>query len=309
MNRRLLILFLFWTAWHRPLNSFSQQVPELLSFYFTEVRSGKYPAIPKQITIAENALVTLENVRPYLTDTSATVRAKGYGIVQLAGTNARQSSIRESATILLTEGCKDNDPGNAGIAIEYLTSFIKSDFTSSVKDSLRNQFKRRPPHFNTLIKLVGFLDLKDLSGDIRALTTIDNPSNIRWAAILSLARMGDATARQDLMRRVSKLPVNDEVVHHVFPDLLYTRTRDGLQYMIEILRSDNKTCLSADAEQETPILCGYRVMEQLAPAIMGYPLDLDESGDIKSSDYLASLASVRYWFLKNKDYEILRDRF
>jgi len=75
--------------------------------------------------------------------------------------------------------------------------------------------------------------------------------------------------------------------------------------MIEVLMSDLANCESADNDNPTAILCGYRVMEQLAPAIKNYPLTLDASGDVKTNDYKKSLALVRKWFQENKDIYII----
>jgi hypothetical protein len=79
--------------------------------------------------------------------------------------------------------------------------------------------------------------------------------------------------------------------------------------MVEVMQRDDKNCMTADAEREEPMPCGYRIMEQLAPVIVGYPVQLDESGDIKAKDYTAALQKVRDWFTKYTDYTILRDRF
>jgi hypothetical protein len=121
--------------------------------------------------------------------------------------------------------------------------------------------------------------------------------------------MDDAPALKDLMQRVSKLPVNDDVVYKLFPDLIYTRQKESIDYMIEALNSDVKTCFTADAEKEVEILCGYRIMEQLAPVIADYPFNLDESGDLQTDDYPSALLTVRNWFRTHKNYTILTDHF
>ncbi|HNP07664.1 MAG TPA: hypothetical protein PKN99_08545, partial [Cyclobacteriaceae bacterium] len=129
----------------------------------------------------------------------------------------------------------------------------------------------------------------------------------RWAALLALARMGDQEATQSVMRRAQRLPVNDDVVYEVFPDLVYTRQRSAIDYLIVELKRDEKKCFTADAEDETPITCAYRIMEMLAPVIDKYPLELDASGDIKTKDYKKSLVTVRAWFERNKDYGIVQE--
>jgi len=79
--------------------------------------------------------------------------------------------------------------------------------------------------------------------------------------------------------------------------------------LIQTLNNDAKNCMSADAEHETKIPCAYRVMEMLAPVIEGYPLTVDESGDIVTNDYEDALKKVREWFVAHPDYKIDKSRF
>lgn len=310
MQKKVKILFLtVLTIIISPLMSNSQDVREAMTLYFSEVRHGKFPPVPKTLSLSENSKNTLEAITPYLTDTLQDVRAKALSLVNLAGNNARQGSMRELAVQKLIMGIKDKSSGNAGSSLEYLSNFLQDDFNAIAKDSIRKLFKQKTLHYDKLIKIIGFLDLKDLAETIRPLSSQGNPHQLRWAALLALTRLQDATARQELMNRVRKLPVNDDVVYEIFPDLIYTRDREAINYMVELIHSDGKFCISPDAEREIPIPCGYRIMEQLAPVIKDYPLQIDESGDLKTEDYLAALASVRYWFTKHKDYSILTDKY
>jgi hypothetical protein len=105
------------------------------------------------------------------------------------------------------------------------------------------------------------------------------------------------------------LPVNDEVVYQIYPDLVYTRQKEIVALLIGQLNSDVKNCESADAERPANIPCAYRVMEMLAPAIEGYPVKLDASGDIDAKDYTEALQKVRTWFKEHPDYKISKDKF
>lgn len=266
--------------------------------------------MPKQLYLPENAKVALSSLPSYLSDTMTIIRAKAYAIAELAGTNSQQSSLREEAVTKLIEGCKDHDSGNVGIALGYLTSFRKEDFTTAAKDTVVNLFDRKTPHYDKLIRLIGFLELKQTQNDLRALSQQTAASKKdRWAAMLALARMDDSNATEKIMDRVRKIPVNDNVVYQLFPDLVYIRQREAIGLLIETLNSDEKNCMSADAEREAKIPCGYRVMEMLAPVIEGYPLAVDESGDIDTNDYVGALKKVREWFTAHPDYRIDKNRF
>jgi hypothetical protein len=91
---------------------------------------------------------------------------------------------------------------------------------------------------------------------------------------------------------------------------VFTRHTDAIAYMVEALNSDEQNCLTADAEREVPIPCGYRIMEQLASIIEKYPLTLDPGGDLKTKEYPLALKTVREWFDKHgRNYVINRDRY
>jgi len=286
-----------------------QQTSDRLTLYFSEVRAGKNPAIPTEVLKADHAKAVLTALATYQSDTLASVRLKVYTIEHRLGHESKQGVVRQVAVDKLVQGARDKDSGNAGLALDYLTTFGKDDFTAASKDSLRNILRTNPAHIDQVFKLIGFLELADVKETIRPYTLAGNPQAVRWAALVSLARMNDLPAINEVMRRVRKLPVNDDMIYKIFPDLVYTRHTEAIRYMVEVLYSDEKNCLSADAEREEPIPCAYRIMEQLAPIIDGYPLPLDESGDIKTNDYQAALKKVREWFSKHRNYTVLRDRF
>jgi len=287
----------------------AQQTDALLKRYFAEVRAGKSQPVPEKLSLATEAKHTLAAIAPYLADSAAAVREKAYAIVQHTGINTQLVPLRQNAVTKLVAACKDRDSGNAAKAIAYLSGFNKEDFTAASKDTLASLFRRKIPHYEKLIRLTGFLELKQLQSDLRALSQQGSAhKKDRWAAMLALARMGDTYAMDDIMKRVQRLPVTDEVVYDIFPDLVYTRQRPAIDYLLATLNSDEKNCSSASADHSEKIPCAYRVMEMLAPAIEGYPLKRDESGDIDTKDYPAALQTVREWFKANKSFKILSDR-
>ena len=127
----------------------------------------------------------------------------------------------------------------------------------------------------------------------------------QWAAQLALARLGDPEALATVLTRVKQEPVNDDVVYELLPDLVYTRQKAALDYLVTIIQSDEKNCQSADPEAEQSILCGYRVLELLPPVIQNFPLTVDESGDLAVSDYPSALQQAREWLKENDDYQIV----
>jgi len=70
------------------------------------------------------------------------------------------------------------------------------------------------------------------------------------------------------------------------------------------------TCLSANADSEENILCGYRVLEYIAPVMINFPLPIDEFSELEIDDYEAGLSEVRQWMAdQDGEYELVMDRY
>jgi hypothetical protein len=278
--------------------------------YFAAVRAGHHPPLSDALAGRESESHLLEDLQPFLLDSVDAVRAKAYDLASLIASGSSDSALRHAGTAILVQACKDSVVENCGLALELLTHFRKKDFSSAVLDSMRRYIRSgRCRHLDQAMKIAGFLGLKDLVDDIRPYAQPGNTVPIRWAALLSLARMGEHSAVSEVAKRVKKFPINDDVVYQLFPDLLFTRQRDLISIAIDALKKDERSCLSADAERQVPIPCGYRIMEMLAPIIDGYPLRLDESGDLAVSDYPAALDRVRNFFDSQTDYKIVLDTY
>lgn len=281
-----------------------------LENYFSQIKGGKQPNIPAEFGKPENATAILNLLPLYLKDSTALVRGCAASLSRLIGVQSKTAAQRSKAVQQLVAAAKDKDSGNAGAALMFLSEFRKSDFSLVDQDTLFNMLKRKAPHLNLLIRLMGYLEIQSSKNELFNLSQTSSLSRRdRWAALLALARLGDQQAIDNMMARVRKMPVTDAVVYEVFPDLIYTRTHEATDYMIEALYSDSKNCESANSESSQRIPCAYRVMEMLAPVIETYPLKLSESGDIDSNDYPMALETVRAWFKVNRNYKISKEKF
>jgi len=82
------------------------------------------------------------------------------------------------------------------------------------------------------------------------------------------------------MERVERQPVNDDLVYEIVPYLVYTRRQEAFKFLERIIQSNESTYLSANADNEENILCGYRVLEYIAPVMINFPLPVDEFGEL-----------------------------
>jgi len=271
------------------------QTKSTIDSYFQEIRKGKNPAIPFSLIEGDlNALIS--NLAPYLNDSSEAVRKKDISILKDIGLKSKQDA-RRTVTFAIAQSIRKENQS----AIAALRKFRKEDFEKIAVDSLLGFLKQKNLQKNELIRLIGFVGGPEAIEPMREFSDPKNSQSIRWSSLLAMVRLGDVDATNSVLQRSKKLKVNDEVVNQLFPDLVYTHQKLIYDYLIEVLVSDQANCLSADNDNPTSILCGYRVMEQLAPAIKDYPLELDASGDVKTNDYKKSLTLIRHWFEQNKN--------
>lgn len=298
MTRLFLLAVLSATFLHA-----TAQPDKLIDSYFQEIRKGKRLPPPFAISDA-NSDKLVSSLVPFLNDSSEDVRLKDILILKDIGINSKQVAIRQKVTSHLVLLMAGNDRPRV-TAFACLKKFSKDDFEEASKDSLLNFINGKYPRKEELIKLIGFTANPDAIEKIKKFSTPENPASLRWSALLALARLGDQEAISSVLQRAKKVKVNDEVVTQLFPDLIYTRQKQVIDYLITVLMSDEANCESADNDNPVTILCGYRVMEQLSAAIKNYPLALDASGDIKTNDYKKSLQEVRNWFKQSNGSYII----
>ncbi|MCE2994870.1 MAG: hypothetical protein ACK5RG_07625 [Cyclobacteriaceae bacterium] len=287
---------------------FAQQ--SKLEIYFNQVRAGKYPSIPTEITKPENASNALSVLNGYLNDSIVFVRQRAASVSRYIGTQSKVNAVRTKAVDQLVMAAKDKDNGNVGAALLYLTEFKKKDFTKSNQDTLYSIFKRKQAHLNILIRLMGYLEIQTSKNDLYNLSQDQSLGRKdRWTAMLALARMNDEQAITDVLNRVKRMPLTDAVVYDIFPDLVFTRRPEAISFLVEAIYSDAKNCESPNSDNAERIPCAYRIMEMLAPVIENYPLKQNASGDIETTDYTGALQQVRNWFKSYTNYSILRDTY
>lgn len=278
----------------------AQTISQQIQTYAGQLRQSQSVAIPLALREDKNAKEVIEVARQYFADTLWQVRAKMYALVGEIGAKSRDQNLRQQAVGKLVNATADLD--NLDLLLSRLSAFNGNDFGQPARDTLVSRFRKNPPYLDQLARLCGDLGIMELKDDLKAMSgPATKNQRTRWAALLALARMGDAEALNGIMKRVQRLPVNDDVVYEIFPDLIYTRQRPAIDYLIVELNKDEKKCSTAD---DMPVTCAYRIMEILAEVIEKYPLQADVGGDIKTKDYEKSLATVRQWFKKNKEYQI-----
>ena len=167
-------------------------------------------------------------------------------------------------------------------------------------EALRNQ--------EDYILLAGFLQRADL---LELVPEEDRSVRaVRRSINLAKVRAGNEERRDNLLKNLRRLDVNDEFVYEVVPLLVYTRDREIFRFLWELVITESKTCTPPDAEMSGRIDCAYRIVEYLGTAVAGFPVKIDEDHNLITPDYAAALAEIRRWYAAHvKDYEILTNTY
>jgi len=153
------------------------------------------------------------------------------------------------------------------------------------------------------VLLLGFLGEAAAIGRIAAEAEKTDP--LKRAVNLARVRSGDADRRANLLKNVRRYNIEDDFTYSVLPLLVYTRQREVLDYLWQQLITENLRCSPSDAETSGRIDCAYRIAEVIAPAIIDFPVAVDEEGNLITEDYRSALQEIRRWYAAHaKDYQI-----
>jgi len=221
-------------------------------------------------------------------------------IKKLADAKSRPAVKAEAVKFFLVTA-KSRYSSVVAKSFRLLQSIPAKNFDKSAVDSIAVMISKSPRNYSDAILLAGYLNepifidvIKRVFPNSRGFTRQE-----QWATYKVLARLGDKEALAYCVKKVTALPVNDQVVDVLFPDLIYTRQKEAVDVLIKVLNSDEKLCSSTNPNSDGKILCGYRIMEMLAPVIENFPVKTLPSGDLDVNDYTKALFEVRDWFQKS----------
>ncbi|GHV66733.1 hypothetical protein FACS1894199_10780 [Bacteroidia bacterium] len=224
---------------------------------------------------------------------------------------------RNAAVKLLVNGIADTNGGLVGQVLEYLQAFPITDFdTESQSIIIGHLTNPHTPHYEDLVLLAGYVGIgrdelnHQYFSQNESKNVSKNVSTMRkWNIALALARMGDKEKLNYCLQKIKKAPMNSNIVGYALPNLIYTRQKPALDYCVELLYSDEKLCRSPNPEISETINCAYRIIEQLAQVIVGFPIQVNPSIGLETDDYPKTLQFVRDWFKANPEYTIKTDTY
>ena len=262
----------------------------------------------KNILESNNIKKLVKELSPYYSDSIEKIRIKAYYLTYKKGIQ-EQTSDSKIAVACLMKGCFDKNGGIVGQNLEYLQEFPPSAFNSGAKAQIKALLsKRHIIHHKKIAMLAGYVGA---ASDIiqQQLLQPDLSNEKRWALSLALARQGNEEYINYCVNAIKKMPVSNDLIYYVIPDLIYIRQKEAIDYCIEIINNNEKLCVSADPDKQEKIVCGYYILELIAPVISDFPFQTDGTGSLITNDYELALTKIRTWFKENPDYILKKEIF
>ena len=292
--------------------TFCQSISKDLANAMSIIRKGNYTdgVTPFQKYIRESPTPLIKETEPYLSDTLGTIRNFAFELIHAAAKKNIDIAIRQQVVMDLLRGYNDKYPGIPNVTSKYLKQYKSDDFNSVAKDSIRAIIRRGNKYLEHIILVAGYINLPDSKSDILAIITSPQQSDkTKWAAHLALSRMGDDSETSYCIRIMKSRKMDNAIIYNMTPGLIYTHQKASYDYLVSLLNSNEKNCISPNPDSGEKILCAYRIMEFLAPVIIDFPLETIRGvNQIKTKNYDTALDTARAWFKVHMlDYKIKND--
>ena len=250
----------------------------------------------------------------YLSDSLPRTRGGAYRMIYKTGVRDDNPSNRMLAVKILVKGLNDTDGGVIGKVIGYMQEFKPGDFDSEQRYNISMKVKEQPKprYMHKLILLTGYLNIDELIYNYKQM--LNDPAKYKereqWNMKLAMARMGDEESANAVIKRISRLKLNDDVAYDIYPSLAYVRSKEAFDILFDGIMSKEKNCLSSNPDNEAAIICAFRILEYTAQYVEGFPIETDKFGAPIMDDYDAALVTVRKWIKTNKnDYKLITDKY
>lgn len=244
---------------------------------------------------------------PYLESQEKNQTTAAISLLTRIGSQHQNLKTRQLAVNLLLDAGQQKSLSKNTIA-NNLKQFNRADFDQVAKTKLMVIIQSKTPHLKEFILLAGFLNMQAELEILKEHLKKGSVQEQAWK--LALTRCDNPWLANSMMKKVAEIPVNDDFIYVVVPLLIYTRSKKAMDYLFDLILSQESFCTSADEHNNSNILCAYRLMEMVAPVIQNFPVSTTISGDLAVQDYESALETVRNWITNNQeDYTLNMEVF
>lgn len=298
MNRFIIIIF------YVSLSMNMQAQTDVLKQHFQSIEKGATAFINKaQLQTFETDMNVISDLQAYLVAEQPKVAFESTQLMAKIGAAHQDETSRRTAVRALLNHAQTAPTTLLEKIAKGLQKFKAEDFDEVAIEQLKTVIAAKRPYLDLYIKLAGFLKQTDLLNQLKE--TYKEDKALYQSISVALVRSGDEKKMASLLRNIAKIKLNDDYIYNLVPLLVYTRQKKTTDILFDIILSDEKSCTHPGPDVEGTMICAYRVIEELAPYIKEFPVEVGVSGDLKVKSYPKALKTVRAWIMEHReDYEL-----
>lgn len=284
-------------------SGFSQSdLTSQINLLMNQIRAGSAGNTEKaKILSNPNFKEVSQSLSKFFTDSSSAIRYESLNINTQIAIKSKDKIVIIKAIQDNVKNCVMNGSINNQIA-GLLKKYNKSDFSAEELLLINNTLQSQQNNLGTLTKIYAFAGQPSVSSDINLLLSKPNLTKSDKRDLkLALVRCGDERLTNKMYETLKLQVINDDLIYSALPDVIYTKNKLLFGHLLNAILSNDKKCSSANNDDNTPIICAYRLIEQMAPHINNFPVAINEKGEINSKDLGKTLIEAREWISKNKD--------
>jgi hypothetical protein len=273
-----------------------------INLLMQQIRSGATVTVDKQSILASSAYK--ENAQlfaKYFSDTLFSIRYEALNLnTQLSLRSNDKSLVSKSIKGILDNAITKGQLNNQIVAL--LKKYAQTDFSAENLNQIKNILSTQENNIGALVKVYAFAGGPAVANEISNLSSKPALSKLDKGDIkLALVRCGDENLVAQMTAKLKEQVVNDNLIYYGLPEIIYTKNKSLLSFLLNSILSDDKKCTSANSDDNQAITCAYRLIENLAPEIIDFPATINERGEIASTDLNKTLVDVREWIKKNQN--------
>lgn len=298
MKHKLTLLFALFTIVVSAQTEISKQVITLMQ----QIRLGSAITVDKTKLLASStAKETSQTLTKYFGDSTINVRYEALSLNSQIALKSKDASLIKKSIQGILNNCVFNNHIHTQI-VGLLKKYITSDFSLEELTLLNSILQNQENTIGALTKIYAFAGQSAVVSNINALLSKPNLTKADKKDIkLALVRCNDERLSAKMLETLKQQVVNDNLIYSALPDILYTKNKLLYTYLLNAILSDDKKCSSANNDDTTPIVCAFRLIEQVAPSIVNFPVSVNEKGEIISKDLNKTLTETRAWITANKE--------
>lgn len=297
MKYNYLIALLFSGLLAFPQGDLTKQIQTLMS----QLRVQQPVTVDRsKITTSANYKETSEALSKYAGDTVLNVRYEALNLSSQVAARSKDKALIKKSIRNIIKNCVINNTINNQI-VNLLKRHVKQDFENDELIMIQTTLESQENNIGNLAKIYAFAGGPAVLPSLNGLLAKPNLTKSDKKDLkLALTRCGDERYAAKMNETLKQQVVNDDLIYSALPDILYTKNKAMFSFLLDGILSDSKKCSSANNDDNTPMICAYRLIEQMAPEIVDFPATVNEKGEINSKDLSKTLTEVREWIKKNK---------